>query len=83
MVIKVNCICDTLEKIDEFYSIGEFEKFQKYIDGLLKDEDLIEIPVQKKYAGFPEQWYKCPNCQQIWRLVHPDFPFKGLWDVVK
>ena len=83
MVSKINCICNILEIIDEFRSIGEFERFQKYIEELFKDGDLIEVPVQKKYAGFVEQWYKCPGCQQIWRLVHPDFPFKGIWDIVK
>lgn len=83
MAIEINCICSTLEKIDRFHSIGEFERFQRYVDGLLKDRDLVEVPVQKKYAGFIEQWYKCPGCEQVWRLVHPDFPFKGIWDIVK
>lgn len=83
MASKIECICNVLEEINGFFSIGEFEKFQKYIEGFTKDGDLIEIPVQKYYAGFPEKWYKCNKCLQIWRLVYPDFPFKGIWEKVK
>jgi hypothetical protein len=83
MVNQMNCVCNVFEKIDEFNSIGEFERFQKYIKEFLENGNLIEIPVKKKYAGFVEQWFKCVGCGQIWRLVHPDFPFKGIWDIVK
>ena len=79
MVNKISCICNVLEEINEFFSITEFERFQKYIEGLVNDGDLIEVHVKKPYAGFPEQWLKCTLCPQIWRLVHPDFPFKGIW----
>lgn len=67
---KVTYVCNTLESIGEFYSIGEFERFQDYISRLLSEESLIEIPIHKKYAGFTEQWYKCVACQKVWRLVH-------------
>ena len=82
MVNKIDCICNVMEVIDGFKSIWEFERFQKYIEQLLKDGYIIETPVEQKYAGFNEQWYKCKDCEQMWRLVHPDFPFKGLWDIV-
>lgn len=82
MAGQIECICDVLEKIDEFKSIWEFERFQKYIDGLVNEGELVEIAVQKPYAGFPEQWFRCNGCQQAWRLVHPDFPFKGVWEKV-
>lgn len=78
---KISCICSALEEIKEFFSISEFERFQKHIDILVNEGELIEIPVKKRYAGFPEQWYKCKSCSQAWRLVHPDFPFKGLWSI--
>lgn len=80
---KINCICNMLEEINGFFSISEFERFQKYAEGLANDGDLIEIPVKQPCAGFPEQWYRCKSCSQIWRLVHPDFPFKGIWSTVK
>lgn len=80
---KIDCICVMLEEIDGFHSIWEFERFQRYVEELVKNRDLVEVSVQKKYAGFPEQWYQCNSCNQIWRLIHPDFPFKGIWDRAK
>lgn len=80
---KVDCICDKLEDIQEFYSIYEFERFQRYVNSLVTDGDLKEVSVEKYYAGFKEQWFMCIKCKQVWRLVHPDFPFKGLWEQVK
>ena len=80
---KKSCICNRLEEINEFYSIVEFEKFKKYIDELVNDDELVEISVQKQYAGFQEKWYKCKICSKVWRMVYPDFPFKGIWCVVK
>ena len=80
---KLSCICSVVEEINEFFSITEFERFQKYLEGFVNDGELYEISVQKRYAGFPEKWYKCKTCPQIWRLVYPDFPFKGLWTTVK
>lgn len=79
---KINCICSALEEISDFFSISEFERFQKHIQSLVNDDDFIEIPVIRPYAAFTEQWYQCKKCSQIWRLVYPDFPFKGLWNIV-
>ncbi|QNU68611.1 hypothetical protein EHE19_009540 [Ruminiclostridium herbifermentans] len=72
-LVKIVC----LEEINEFFSVTEFEKFQNYIERLINDGKLVEVLVQKPYADFPEQWYQCKLCSQVWRLVHPDFPFKG------
>lgn len=83
MVNKINCACKDFEEISEFYSISEFERFQRYIEELVNDGSLVEVQVQKRFAGFPEQWYHCKGCMQTWRLVHPDFPFKGIWERVK
>jgi hypothetical protein len=82
---KINCICNVLEEINGFNSLYEFERFLIYIDNLVKDTDLVEIPVESKYGGsniLQEKWYKCAECNQKWRLVYPDFPFEGLWKEV-
>ncbi len=80
---EVNCICKVLEEISEFQSLYEFDRFQKYIGDSEKRGDLKEVAVQQYYAGFNEQWFICTGCKNIWRLVHPDFPFEGLWEIVK
>lgn len=82
MANKVDCICQVLEPIDEFFSISEFERFQEYLNGLIASGELREVPVKQKYAGFTEQWFRCKHCSGVWRLVHPDFPFKGIWEKV-
>jgi hypothetical protein len=82
---KIKCICNVIEEINGFHSINEFERFLIYIENLVNDSDLIEIPVESKYAGsiiFQEKWYKCKVCNQQWLLVYPDFLFEGMWEVV-
>ena len=79
---KMNCYCNVFEEINEFRSPNEFKRFQDYIGAFVDDGKLVEIPVREKHAGFPEQWYKCKICALTWRLVYPDFPYKGLWSVV-
>ncbi len=31
------------------------------------------------YGG---RWFCCCECGKIWRLIPPDYPFKGLWEPV-
>lgn len=79
MVNQINYDCEHFEEIEEYCSLSEFKRFQNFIKEAIDNELLIEIPVEKRYGGFAEQWFKCTQCQGKWRLVHPDFPFKGLW----
>ncbi|NRG46586.1 hypothetical protein HRF87_17685 [Bacillus sp. CRN 9] len=85
MVNKINCICNVLEEINKLNSLNEFERFLIYIDNLVRDNDLVETPVESKYGGstmLQEKWYKCVGCNRKWRLVYPEFPFRGLWKEV-
>lgn len=79
MASKIECICDYLEEIEEFFSITEFESFKKYIENLLMDGELIELKLFVKYLSFEQYCYECTICKQKWILVYPDFPFKGFW----
>jgi hypothetical protein len=79
---RVECICIDLYQIESFNSIYEFERFEGYIRNLVERGELTEVTVTNHYAGFPEKWFQCTQCNQIWRLVYPDFPFKGLWDKI-
>lgn len=79
MVNEIKCVCEVFYEIKDFFSLIEFKKFENYILDLINSGDLEEIPVLMRYAGFFEKWYKCTTCSQKWRLVYPDFPFKGLW----
>lgn len=82
MVNKIDCICQMLYEIKGFSSLNGFQRFKEYIKNLVDEGDLIPIPVTNRYADFSEEWYKCKSCEQVWKLVYPDFPFKGLWTKV-
>lgn len=74
------CICDNWEAIHGFRSAGEFDRFVKWIDELIKEGSVEEIPVAVHAGGIEltvERWFRCPGCPKIWRLVEPDVPFLG------
>ena len=79
------CKCDFLEEIHGFNSLFEYEKFQEYLNHQINNKFLKEIRVNQNYEKglvYGGKWYKCFGCHEIWRLVEPDFPFRGLWEKV-
>ena len=79
---ELNCICSLMEEINGFLSLSEFNRYLTYLGELIDCGELTETPVVKRYAGFEEQWYKCTKCDQVWKLVYPDYPFTGIWNTV-
>jgi hypothetical protein len=80
------CKCGFLEEIHGFISLGEFEKFKKYLEEQVQKNNLSEVDADLNYEKgliYGGKWYKCLECNEIWRLVDPDFPFKGLWEKVE
>jgi hypothetical protein len=81
---KMNCICDVLYEICGFDSMSEFERFQKYLANLVKEQELILIPSYRKrrekrdYTIIKEK-FECGSCHQAWILAHPDPPASGSW----
>lgn len=76
--------CDW-DEIHGFSSSGEYERFVKYIEGQVRlgqAEELIADQNYEKGMVYGGRWFKDINSGQIWRLVPPDFPFKGLWEPV-
>ena len=75
------CFCRELEKngeIEGFNSIFEFDRFEKYLKELVQNKELIQISHTRE-KWFWEKKFRCANCNQIWILTEPDFPFKGYW----
>ncbi len=64
-----------------FTSSADYFAFIKEIEN---SADLIETPVEKPYSnvGLIERWFKSKSSGRMWRLVEPDFPFKGLWQEI-
>jgi hypothetical protein len=73
------------EEIHDFESLGEYERFGEYIGGQVA-AGLLAVrtpePDYEKGLIFGGRWYEDPHTNEIWRLVPPDFPFRGLWEKV-
>jgi hypothetical protein len=77
--------CDW-EEIRGFTSPGEYQRFVRYIEGLVSSGYVEEVPVDPAYGPgliYGGRWFANKNTGQIWRLVEPDFPFKGLWEQIR
>ncbi|MDF7670420.1 hypothetical protein PT276_04255 [Orbaceae bacterium ESL0721] len=71
------------ETIDHFNSYNEYEEFYNFLCTQTFNGLIEQVPVTKYYAGenLDEYWFKNSK-GSIWRLVAPDFPFKGYWGPV-
>lgn len=74
------------ERIDNFRSINEFERFEKWMNEKIAAKEAIEVPViaryLERYAGFDEKQFRHIASGKVWRLVWPDGPFTGLFEQV-
>lgn len=71
---------DELTEIHEFDSLAHFARFEEFIRVSVRNGNLEEVRVGTPYASlmFDEKWYRAPS-GRTWRLVKPDFPFKGVF----
>lgn len=73
-------------EIHGFISPGEYRSFEDFLDKHVKAGDLEEVPVDPKYGPgeiYGGRWFRDSRTGETWRLVPPDYPFKGLWEPVK
>ena len=72
------------ESIDDFHSLIEFERFEKWLNEEITTGKAVETPVTNpylgEYASFEEKQFRHVTSGKIWRLVWPDVPFKGLFN---
>ena len=73
----------TLREIHGFDSPQHFSDFYRSLEDAVKNKELTVVPVGQPYASvmFEERWYRTA-AGQVWRLVNPDFPFKGVFEQV-
>lgn len=72
------------EEIHGFDSPGEYRRFLTWISEALAEGVLTEVPVLDRYSGFEmldERWFTAPS-GQVWRLVGPEPPFRGVFLMV-
>lgn len=78
-----------LKEIIEFNSLYEFNMFEKYISDRLDEGEMEEIEPKFYFHGKSDhfknddRWFEDYASNEVWRLVPPDFPFKGFFQHVK
>jgi hypothetical protein len=73
------------EEIHGFNSPGEYKRFCDYIEKQVLLGCAIERVADPNYEKgllYGGRWFEERDTKEIWRLVLPDFPFRGLWEKV-
>ena len=70
------------EPIQPFQSLHEYEEFLQSVNGQVESGLVRPVPLDPKQAwgtAWDEHWYECLGTGEIWRLVAPDPPFRGVF----
>jgi hypothetical protein len=73
------------EEIHGFNSPGEYKRFCDYIEKQVLLGCAIERVADPNYEKgllYGGRWFEERDTKEIWRLVPPDFPFRGPWEKV-
>ncbi len=73
------------EEIHGFSSPSEYNRFVDYIEKQVHAEIAEEITPDPNYGKgeiYGGRWFKDLETGDIWRLIPPDIPFKGLWELI-
>ena len=73
--------CDW-EPIDRFQSLADYEKFLSRINEQVAAGRAYVVPLDPAKAwgsAWDEHWYRCVADREVWRLVGPDPPFRGVF----
>ena len=79
-------MCSVWEEIHGFASLGEYARFEKYIAEQVRNGHAEELDADPDYGSgevYRGRWFKDRDTGEVWRLVPPDFPFKGIWEPVE
>jgi hypothetical protein len=73
------------DEIHGFASPEEYDRFVKYIEDQVSAGAVHERAVDPHYGKgmiFGGRWFEDIETREVWRLVAPDFPFRGMWEPV-
>jgi hypothetical protein len=74
------------EEIRGFTSPAEYDQFVRYIEEQVSSGAAREKPVDALYGKgmiYGGRWFEEVETSAVWRLVPPDFPFRGIWEPVE
>jgi hypothetical protein len=73
------------EEIHGFTTTGEYSRFCAYIeeqiDSGLARERAVDLSYERGMIS-GGRWFEDAETKEIWRLIPPDFPFRGLFEKV-
>lgn len=79
--------CCNWESIQEFNSPGEYRRFCAWLESQIVAGMVERISVGYSNVdvgfGVDEKWFKCKDSGEVWRLIAPEPPSRGLWSVVE
>ena len=87
MVRELKCECaERYETGIDSYKL--FQELKHFFDAEVSNCIFEDIPVEKTIKRFddqgkivtqwyPDKWYRCRVCGQLWAFAYPDFPAKG------
>jgi hypothetical protein len=73
------------DPISDFRTRGEFDRFVSWMVAQVASGDAEEVAVARHYLdapSFTEKWFKHRKSGSVWRLVWPDGPFTGVFEIV-
>ena len=73
------------EEIYGFKSPGEYARFVEYIETQVEAGYARELEPNQDYGKgeiYGGRWFEDVDSGDVWRLVPPDMPFRGLWEPV-
>ncbi len=76
----------TWEEIHDFSSLSEYNRFLIYIEEQIKAGYTQEVEPDLEYGRgeiYGGRWFEDIESGELWRLIPPDFPFRGLWEPVR
>jgi hypothetical protein len=73
-------------EIHGFSSPREYERFCAYIEEQVTSgvaRECVTDPSYEKGMVYGGRWFTHVGTNEVWRLLPPDFPFRGLWEKVE
>ncbi len=79
----MSAACTEWEPIHGFRSPAEFDRFKAWIAARVEDGIAEQVAVDMAFKDANpmfEQWYRRTETGEVWRLIEPTPPSRGLFD---